>query len=458
LAVGAGLPLWFAKELVADAQEQKTARRGPNDRIVMGTIGTGTNRLRSPTGQPTGRGERGIDDMRAAISQPDVQMIAVADVDAVNKDFAANIVGRDCRKFEDFRELLAVRDIDAVIIGTPDHWHALIAIAAMKAGKHVYCEKPLTLTLEEGRALVRVQRETGKVFQTGSQQRTEFGGRFRLACEMVRNGRIGTIRQVTSIVATNGNPQSPQLQPEPVPQGLNWDFWLGPTAETPFLRRRCHYEFRWWYDYSGGKMTDWGAHMNDTVQCALGTDGTGPISVTGAGITPPGTNNQYNVHPQFIVNYVYGNGPNGGEGTRLTCRSSFPQGWNHPRNEGVLFEGDPGKWIWVSRQTIVANDGNAQTSRILNDPLGDNAIRLERAASHMGNFIDCCRSGRLPICNVGVGHRSASVCHLGNIATRFFPGLTLGWNPQDERFTGEYAAAANTHLGRPYRAPWRLDA
>ena len=151
LSVGAGLPLWYAKELFADTQAQKPARPGPNDRIVMGTIGTGTNRLRSPTGQPTGRGERGIDDMRAAINQPGVQMIAVADVDSVNKDFSANIVGRDCRKFEDFRDLLAVRDIDAVIIGTPDHWHALIAIAAMKAGKHVYCEKPLTLTLEEGR-------------------------------------------------------------------------------------------------------------------------------------------------------------------------------------------------------------------------------------------------------------------------------------------------------------------
>ena len=195
---------------------------------------------------------------------------------------------------------------------------------------------------------------------------------------MVRNGRLGTIRQVTSIVATNGNPQSPQLQAEAVPQGLNWDFWLGPTADTPFIRRRCHYEFRWWYEYSGGKMTDWGAHMNDTVQCALGTDDTGPISVTGAGISPPPTNNQYNVNPQFVVNYVYGNGPNGSEGTRLTCRSSFPQGWNHPRNEGVLFEGDEGKWIWVSRQTIMASDGNAQTSRILNEPLGDNAIRLER--------------------------------------------------------------------------------
>ncbi|HWY88134.1 MAG TPA: Gfo/Idh/MocA family oxidoreductase [Gemmataceae bacterium] len=456
LTVGVGLPLWYAKETIADAQEKKAKTPSANDRIVMGAIGTGTNRFRNANLMPTGRGERGIDDMRAAMShRDDVRMIAVADVDAVNRNFAANIVGNDCQKFEDFRQLLALPGIDAVTIGTPDHWHALIAIAAMKAGKHVYCEKPLALTLEEGKALVRVQRQTGKVFQTGSQQRTEFSGRFRLAAEMVRNNRIGKVHQVTTLI--NDNPVGGPFPVEAVPEGLNWDFWQGPTPETPFIKRRCHYEFRWWYEYSGGKMTDWGAHHNDTAQWALGMDNSGPIAITGAGISPATGTQSYNTHPQFVVTYIYGNGPNGGEGTRLVCRSSSPAGWSHPNN-GVLFEGEGGKWIWVDRGRIDASDGNAQTSRILNEPLGSDAVRLERASSQMGNFIECCRSGRLPICNVNVGHRSASVCHLGNIATRFFPGLQLHWNPQEETFTGEYAQVANRHLGRPYRSPWRLEA
>ncbi len=186
-------------------------------------------------------------------------------------------------------------------------------------------------------------------------------------------------------------------------------------------------------------------------------DDSGPIAITGAGIAPAKGTQSYNCYPQFVVTYIYGNGPNGGEGTRLVCRSNTPPGWTHPNN-GILFEGENGKWIWVDRGRITASDGNAQTSKILSTPLGNDAVRLERADSQMGDFIRCCRSGGLPICNVKVGHRSASVCHLGNIATRFFPGLKLQWDPRQEMFTGEYAQAANRHLSRPYRAPWRLEA
>jgi predicted dehydrogenase len=450
LTVGAGLPLWYAQEIVAEAQERKEKTPAANDRIVMGAIGTGTNRLRV-TGRQALRGERGVAIMQDAMRQTGVQMIAVADVDAVNKDFGATIVGRDCQKFEDYRQLLALRDIDAVTIGTPDHWHALVAIAALKAGKHVYCEKPLTLTLEEGKALVRAQRETGKTLQTGSQQRSD--ARFRLACEMVRNGRLGRVRQVTTLIGSN--PVGGPFTPEQPPQGLNWSFWQGPTQETPFIKQRCHYEFRWWYEYSGGKMTDWGAHHNDIAQWGLGMDDSGPIAVTGTGRAPAAGNASYNCHPEFEVTYIYGNGPNGGEGTRLVCRSSPAAGWTHPNN-GILFEGEDGKWIFVSRGTITASDGNAQASRILNEPLGQDATRLEVSTNHMGNFIQCCRTRRPPICNANVGHRSVSVCHIGTIATRFFPGQQLRWSPKDERFTGERAEAANSHLGRPYREPWRL--
>jgi predicted dehydrogenase len=452
LTVGMGLPMWYARETIADAQEKK-ATPGPNDRIVMGAIGTGTNRFRVQNAAAL-RGERGVAIMNDARRLPGTQYIAVADVDAVNRDFAANIAGSNCRKFEDFRQLLALPEIDAVTIGTPDHWHALVAIAALKAGKHVYCEKPLTLTLDEGKAVVRAQRQSGKVFQTGSQQRSD--ARFRLACEMVRNGRIGRVRQITTLIGEN--PVGGPFMVEQPPEGLNWNFWQGPTQEQPFVKERCHYEFRWWYEYSGGKMTDWGAHHNDIAQWALGMDNSGPIAVTGNGTLPATDNRSYNCHPRFEVTYIYGNGPNGAEGTRLVCRSGPPaNGWNHPNN-GVLFEGEDNKWIWVDRGRINANDGDARTSRLLNDPLGASATRLEVSDNHMANFLNCCRSGGLPICNVNVGYRSVSVCHLGNIATRFFPGQQLHWSPREERFTGQRADEANRHLSRPYRGPWRLEA
>src|SRR5262249_23760476 len=292
-----------------------------------------------------------------AMGQRGVRMVAVCDVDAVNKDFAANIVGRDCRKFSDYRELLRDRTIDAITIGTPDHWHALIAIAAMRAGKDVYCEKPLTLTHEEGVAMVRGSRETRKILQTGSQQRSD--ARFRLACELVRNGRIGRVQRIETIIGAN--PVGGPFQVRPVPEGLDWNFWQGPTGPVDFVTERCHYQFRWWYEYSGGKMTDWGAHHNDIAQWALGMDENGPISGEGTGASPSDRPNSYNCHPTFEVTYRYGNGPNGAAGTRLICRSGPAEGWpirenNRVASNGILFEGEDNKWIWVSRGNIQASD------------------------------------------------------------------------------------------------------
>lgn len=442
--VGAGLPIWYAQEVLVDAQEKdKQKTGGANDRIVMGAIGTGTNRTRRPNADTPLRGERGYQIMQEAMGRPGVQFIAVCDVDAVNKDFGANRVGRDCHKFEDYRQLLARRDIDAVTIGTPDHWHAIIAIAAMRAGKHVYCEKPMTLTLDEGKAMVRVARATGKILQVGSQQRSD--ARFRLACELVRNGRIGRVQRIETRIGDN--PVGGPFQQEAPPEGLNWDFWQGPTPDVPYVKQRCHYDFRWWYEYSGGKMTDWGAHHNDIAQWALGMDESGPIAVEGRGDAPSTDRNSFNCHPHFTATYTYGNGPEGRAGTQLVCTS---RGEN-----GVRFEGEDGKWIFVSRSRIEANDGNHQTSRILTEPLGQGATRLTVSNNHMANFIDSVRAGRQPICNVNVGHRSVSVCHLGNIAIR--TGRSLRWNPRDERFEGEHAEEGNRMLSRPYRAPWRLE-
>ncbi len=464
--VAVGLPLWYAKEIVVDAQEKdaKTPKTtGPNDRIVMAAIGTGTNRLRRTGNQPL-NGERGVQIMNDAMGQTGVQMIAVCDVDRPNADFAKGVVDRrynntDCRVFGDYRELLRNNDIQAVTIGTPDHWHAQIAIAAMEAGKDVYCEKPLTLTIDEGKAMVRVARQRNRVVQTGSQQRSD--ARFRLACELVRNNRIGRIARVTTLIGTN--PVGGPFMPEEVPAGLNWDFWLGQTPRVDFTTHRCHYDFRWWYEYSGGKMTDWGAHHNDIAQWGLGMDDSGPIAIRGTGQAPDARRNCYNCHPTFEAVYTYGNGPNGGEGTQLICRDSPPNNFparngDRPHDNGILFEGENNQWIFVSRGTIIANDGNATTSRLLMEPLGAGATRLPVSSNHMGNFIQCFRSRQQPICNANVGFRSVTVCHLGNIAIRFFPNQVVRWDPREERFTGERAEQANTHLSRPRREGYRLQA
>ena len=465
--VAAGLPAWYAQECLVQAQENEARQRrriGPNDRIVMAAIGTGTNRTHRQNNQPL-RGERGYAIMNDAMGQNGVQMVAVCDVDRPNAEFAANRVkaaerggSKECQILTDYRELLRNRDIDAVTIGTPDHWHAIIAVAAMKAGKDVYCEKPLTLTLNEGKVMVRTQRETGQVLQTGSQQRSD--RLFRLACELVRNGRIGHVRRITTLIGTN--PVGGPFPTEQVPEGLDYNAWLGRTHgpdDGPYTTNRVHYNFRWWYQYSGGKMTDWGAHHNDIAQWALGMDGSGPVSVQGTGQAPSADRMSYNCHPQFEAIYTYANGRDGQEGTQLVCRSGPPQGWSIRNRDGrvldngVLFEGQDNKWIFVNRGNILASD-----EQLLKEPLGQDATRLEVSQNHMGNFIECMRSRKAPIANVKVGHRSVSVCHLGNIAIRFFPGQRLTWNPQDEQFTGANAEQANSHLDRPYRTPYRLEA
>jgi myo-inositol 2-dehydrogenase / D-chiro-inositol 1-dehydrogenase len=370
---------------------------------------------------------------------------------------------RDCAIHSDFRRLLEDRNINAVTIGTPDHWHAQVAIAAMRAGKDVYCEKPMTLTIEESKLVARVARETRKIFQVGTQQRTEYAGRFRLAAELVRNGRIGRVNRITTLIGANPtNPNNRAFPVVPVPEGLDWNFWQGPTGPVDYVAERCHYDFRWWYEYSGGKMTDWGAHHNDIAQWALGMDESGPISIRGSGAAPATGANFFNCHPTFEVIYIYGNGLSGGEGTRLVCRHGPAEGWpiREPRqgrqavaDNGILFEGEDNKWIWVSRSTIQASDRT-----LLNEELPSGAVRLPRATNHMNNFVSCVRSRETPICHAGIGHRSVSVCHLGVIGTRFFANTTLRWDPREERFTGDNAEAANRQLSRERRAAWRLEA
>jgi predicted dehydrogenase len=428
LTAGAGLPAWFAREVLAAEEVQAARDKKPiaaNDRVVMGAIGIGS---------PQSRGRAIFHD---AVRQKAVY-VAVCDVDANHRERAAKEVGKDCAQYEDFRELLDRKDINAVTIAVPDHWHALIAIEAMKKGKDVYGEKPLALTIAEGKAMVKAARAHERVFQTGSQQRSD--ARFRLACELVRNGRLGKIKTVETHIGSN--PQSPSIPAVAPPQGLNWDFWLGPAPKVDYAEltqgrskyTRCHYEFRWWYEYSGGKMTDWGAHHNDIAQWGLGMDHGGPSAIEAEGTPPSTAPNSYNCHPNFKITYTYANG------TKLICRS---QG-----NNGVRFEGENGQWIFVSRGEIKASD-----EKLLKEPLPQNALRLEVSANHMANFMDCLRTRKRPICDVEIGHRSVTVCHIGVIALR--TGQKLKWDPVKEAFDDP---DANKWLSRPMRAPWELEA
>jgi predicted dehydrogenase len=440
LTAGAGLPAWFAREVLEAQQQNDNPPAGPNDRINMAAIGIGS---------PQSRG-LGIYNQARALGRH-IQYVAACDVDRRHLDRACEQMRMhgfgEVGRFEDYRRLLENRDIQAVTIATPDHWHTLIAIEAMRRGKDVYLEKPLTLTVNEGKELVRVARQTGRVLQTGSQQRSEYNGRFRLATELVRNGRIGQVRRIECRIG--GNPRG-TFRVAPVPPGLNWDMWLGPCPLVDYVPERCHYTYRWWYEYSGGKMTDWGAHHLDIAQWALNADNSGPTEVVGTGEEPSREPNSYNCHPNFTVTYTY---PNNVTVVATSRPLPVTEGYNNtPRDDnGVLFEGENGRWLFVSRSRIVASD-----PRIIDEPLPANAIRLPVAENnnHMANFIACVRNRRRPICDVEIGHRSVTVCHIGVIATRL--GRRLRWNPEREEFIDD--AEANRMLSREMREGYRLQA
>jgi len=280
------------------------------------------------------------------------------------------------------------------------------------------------------------------VFQTGSQQRSD--DRFRLACELVRNGRLGKLKEV-EVWLPAGLREGP-FQPVPVPKQLNWDFWLGQAPKVDYLPQRCHLHFRYWYDYSGGTMTDWGAHHNDIVRWALGVEG--PVAVEGKVLTEPIAGG-YTAASQYDVHYTYADGLD--HHVRSTTAENIygvvedPQG----QRNGIRFEGEKG-WIWVRRDTLRASD-----KALLETPLPENAQRLYVSNDHMANFFDCMRSRKAPIADVEAGHRSASVCHMGVIALR--TGKKLHWDLSKEKFTGDNSKEANAYLSREMRKPYDYD-
>jgi len=354
------------------------------------------------------------------------------------------------KSYLDYRELLNNKDVDAVLVSTPDHWHALICVHAVKAGKDVYLQKPASLTIAEGRTLSNEVQRSGRIFQIGSQQRSS--PQFHYAAELVRNGRIGELKTVQ--VGLPGDPSGEEEPEMPVPPNLNYDMWLGSTPVVYYTEKRVHpqnsYDRPGWLrceQFGAGMITGWGSHHIDCAHWAMGTEHTGPIEISGTAEFP--NKGLWNVHGNFRTEAVYANG------VRMIVSGDFPN--------GIRFEGTQG-WIFVSRGTdeVTASDpaSKLQDSQALSagDPaiiksvIGPNEIHLYRSSDHHGNWLDCIRSRKEPIAPVEVAHRSCSACLLHHIAMK--AKRTLHWDPEKERFNND--DGANALLSRPQRAPYVL--
>ena len=364
---GLGLGSTIPSNLLAQTPTQRP--NGAGERIKIGCIGVGNQ------GRPN---------MQAHVRN----VVAVCEVDSTRLGAARDTVqkanGGDCAAHRDYRRLLESKDVDAVLITTPDHWHALPTIHACQAGKHVYCEKPLSLTIAEGRAMVRAARRHNVVVQTGSQQRSD--DRFRQACELVRSGRLGSIRTVR-VGIPGVNFRGPVVADSKPPAELDYDLWLGPAPQRPYNEKRVHYNFRFFWDYSGGQLTNWGAHHLDIAQWGLGMDESGPISVEG---TARYHKERWYEVPEFQeLTFTYASG------VRLLCGNGYRM--------GTTFEGDKGS-IYVTRGRI-----ESTPPEILKQPLGEKDVHLTVSRNHHANWLDSIRNNRRPICDVEIGHRSATV-------------------------------------------------
>jgi predicted dehydrogenase len=390
---------------------------GANEKVVTGHIGVRNQ------GAPNLKAFLGLAAPAAVCDvDRDVLAKAVKTIEGAGRPTPAT--------FGDYRKLLDRKDIDAVVVTTPDHWHALITIHACQAGKDVYCEKPLSLTISEGRQMVDAARKHHRVVQTGSQQRSE--ARFRLACELVRNGKIGKVQTVLVGIPSVNWPPPPVPDSAP-PAELDYDFWLGPAPRRPYNAKRVHYNFRFYWDYSGGQMTNFGAHHIDIAQWALGMDESGPIASEGKV-----TFNKSHWYEVTETCRVYHSYPGGvtlivGQGQK-----DIP--------EGATFLGTQGK-LHVDRGKITSNPENIAKTK-----LSASDLHLYRSDDHHQNFLDCVKSRQKPAADVEIGHRSATVCHLGNLAVRL--GRRLVWDPSAEQIVGDAEAAAM--LARPYRKPWAI--
>lgn len=365
-------------------------------------------------------------------------LVAVCDVDA-NHLAKGAALAPDLTAHKDFRRILERKDVDVIINGTPDHWHTLINIAAMKAGKDVYAEKPLTLTVDEGRRLARTVEQTKRILQTGSQQRSD--PRFRLAVDLVKNRKIGDLKRVVVGLpkAAYGGPFSAQR----VPPELDWDFYQGPTQLRDYTAERTHFKYRHWYDYCSGPLTDWGCHHNDIAMWALGMDHSGPVSVQGISYLDP-VPGGYDVHSQFALQYRYANGITQTCVTMYTTQfGTTPLVVPTDMVNGVKFEG--------SEATVTVQRGKIESNR---PELLTEVPEVMSERAHIANFFDCVRTRQQPMCPAEVGHRVASLGHIGAICLRL-GGRPLRWDPDKEQFVGD--AEANKYLARPQRKPYTYE-
>lgn len=367
-------------------------------------------------------------------------MVACCDVDRTHAESFATGYDGKCTIYKDFRKVLDRKDVDAVIIATPDHWHTAISIAAMKAGKDVYCEKPLTLTIDEGKQICKAVKETGHVFQVGTQQRSEYKRIFLKAVALARSGRLGRRLTVTSTTML-GERGGPFQNVEP-PKHLDWDFWLGQAPKVPYCPQRCHLNFRWWFEYAGGQVTDWGVHFVDIAQWALGCENTGPVEIEGTGESP-NIPSGYNTAVTFHCTLTFAGG------SKIVFRS-VPK----DTSKGVLIEGDKGR-IFVNRGRLSGKPIEELTTSD-QEWLDDEVAKLYRGkqpGDHMRNFFECLKDRSLPISDAFTHHRSVSSCHLSNIAVRL--GRKLRWDPAKEDFIGDEEASAM--LSRKQREPYSIE-
>jgi predicted dehydrogenase len=395
---------------------------GANDRIRLGLIGSG------------GRGKQ---DWTTFLKQPDVDPVAVCDLYDPFRAKGIEMSGGRAQGHQDFRQVLDRKDVDAVIVAVPDHWHALMTIAACSAGKDVYCEKPLSLTVVDGRKMVTAARKYNRVVQTGSQQRS--GSHYAQAVKLIQDGGIGEVHRIEAGMQRNIFPglKPTEMANGPIPT-FDWDTWLGPAPKRAFDPFRCIYNFRWFWDYSGGQMTNWGAHHLDIARWIVNSEAPSEIagfggrySLTDGGETPDIQKVSYQF-PKVVVNWTaseVGQGKPvtldiyGTKGTLTLLRSGF----------SVLPETEGGKDKKPLMEALQAKGGDLD-------------------GAHARNFLDCVKSRQRPTADVEEGHRSAVMCHLGNISTRL--GRSIKWDAAKEQAIGDHEA--NQMLERPYRAPWRL--
>lgn len=344
---------------------------------------------------------------------------------------------KGCRVYEDFREMIAREDLDAIVINTPDHWHCAVAVHAARHGLHVYGQKPLALTVGEGRRIADEVKANGIVWQTGSQQRsTEY---FRMACEFVRNGRLGQVKGIKVELPgdhKNWSGLADRKLPEPVPAELNYDLWLGPAPERPYTPALQQLNWRHNYDFSGGMITDWGAHHLDIVQWALGMDGSGPTRIEIRKVTLPAPTELYNTATDFDFDVIYASG------VRVNVTN------NQDRTNGITFEGEDGRSLFVNRDKI-----ETTPKELIREKIKAGEVRLYESRLHERNFADAIYNGTEPITPIEVGHRSITISHLANIAIRLGRS-SLDWNPVTEKFIND--PVADGMLVRPMRQAYAV--